>query len=195
MRDSSRSLGYIEGVHSNAVAAQVLYGHEELYKKVNSVIRKDSKVESTTFTDFVPPDALPGTECSKYWASIPKHLKNNTHFRIRRIAYVPSIAKLNWLKSTIDDCENAHNYHLAIISTKLDVPLLNLIIVDGRYSFIFGQQVSYSETKCTFIDNVLITGTIQEYFEKLWSSSIEIKIGKEINNEHMSLIEEEIKKC
>jgi len=189
---TTESLTEIEHSVVNITSASVLSGSEELFRTVNSVLKNDSKIDVTSFSDIIPTQGLPGSEIKKYWKFINTNLSKNNNFRLRRIAYVPSIEKFIWIENTITETNNSLNYHLSIIATQLSFPLVNMFIIDEKYLFLFGKHQPDRDPDYIFIDNKSIAKSFLQQYEEMWRASTPIKVGNKIYQENIDNLKMEL---
>jgi len=192
INSSSKSITKIESSVTSITTARVLSGSDELFQTVNSLLKDDSKIDVTSFSDIIPPKDLTGTEIKKYWKFISLTLSKNNKFRLRRIAYVPTLEKLKWLENTIQETKNSSNYHLAVLSTKLSFPLMNMFIIDDRYSFLFGKHQPDRDPDYIFLDDPKLAKFVLQQYEDLWRASVKLKVGNNVYKENIEKLKEQL---
>jgi hypothetical protein len=173
---------------SGSYLTRLLRGSEEFFGTLNKLIAEDSKLDVTYFSAF-PPTELVGIEVAKYWKALARNLKRCDHFRVRRIVTIESEIKLQWVRQTLGDSGTALNYHLAVLTTEQSFPLLNVVIVDGRYSAIFEPHAQSTDSTYIFIDDRETARALQRYFDDLWRVAVKLKVGKQIYLDAFATVE------
>ncbi len=188
----SAHLEKIENKVEGMTSAVILHGTEAFFQKLNSVFNEYSRLDVTYFTR-ISPDEFHGPEAKKYWKSLATHFKKSTIFRVRRIVTIESREKLDWVKQNVANSRNTEGYHLAVFVNELCLPLLNIIVIDGRHTFIFEPHRRTSDTSYIYVDNDEIGKVAQEYFDNLWLAAEELKVGLTIREEVFSRIEQSLR--
>jgi len=151
------------------IEATVLYDKEQCYQRLNQVINKDSYIEATYFTTTPPVEGMDCEE-AKYWNRHQEFLNNNAcNYRIRRLVTIENTVKLDWVKQMMEctACSNRISIRCLAVGAQL-FPLLNVVIVDRRYTMIFGPHDSETGQQYFMIDSERVAASFHEYFEALW---------------------------
>jgi len=179
----------------NSTSLEIIQSSENLFKNINKLIHQDSNVVATSFSERKLEEDIIGKEVENYLMKLENYLKDDKNsFKLRRLTNTKSLKKLDWIKKTIERCDDSHKYFLSIQSENDFTPLPNLIIIDKKYTFIFGEHFSCVDPKYLFFDNEEISRYFLELFDLAWRKSIPIKEGKNTNWDAFSIIEEELKK-
>lgn len=194
IRSISESVSAIKTIVAHMTATEVLYGREACFRKLNAVIDENSRIDATYFSKPPLPEKDQLSNEKRYWSNLLVSLRTKGNdFQVRRIVTVESPEKLKWVKGMFKELKNCPQFHLAVLSTEQPFPLTNLIVIDGRYTMLFGPHEIAGKGQYVFIDNDAIAESFYRHFEDLWrvaERSIPLKIGQDIYPDNLKKLEE-----
>lgn len=194
-RKISQSIRAI-GSETEAKARRV--DQREFYVFLKKAVLTAENSVDLTHIQPSPPEKAGIKEKDEYFEAIKKVIKKR-QIRVRRIVSIPTMDKLNWIKSLLKEFENYPNFDIHCVdvgSLKFPVPLLSVQIVDSDQVFLIDLAKGYHfdsswsrEKNDLWIVSKEIAKSYREYYEEYWQSTEKIKEGDRTYWDNVAKIE------
>lgn len=173
----------VEEFKSSGAFVKVLPSARDFFIFATQLIEKTSiSIDACYFTPFPPTKYFGDSDKSikRYWDSFGKLVQTRKNVSFRRIITPDNHEKSEWIKDHVEEFKKANNFSVAILQINPIVPLLNVMIIDGKNAFIFSPHGPDSRHYLWVEDQQFCQG-MQEYFDNLWRSSTIIKDGPNLD--------------
>lgn len=164
---------------------RVIRNTRDFYVFASAIVEQAKvSIEATYFTPYPPTKFFDDKEIKRYWDRFSKILRERSGLVVRRIATIENAEKFEWAEAHVDQSRSISNYSFAVLENPNLIPILNVMVIDGKSAFIFVPHGVRSR-HYLWIDDLAFCEGVQEYFDHLWSSSVVIKEGPRLQEEKL----------
>ncbi|WP_232236186.1 hypothetical protein [Nocardia sp. BMG51109] len=158
------------------------------YRHMLSALRATSRSADLTQLDSQPPQHYGTPEMVEYFDTQTALARANTGIKFRRIVAIPTLEKLEWVVSFLDQVRYCTNFQVGVVDlveTEKLPPPLSLQIFDRQEICLvdptFGYMLPEDQRHMLWMKGNAAAEVFSTYYDTLWYSSSRLKEGNIIH--------------